>query len=93
MLSLSDFATLTILSTFDELGLKSPDAVPLVGFDDFGFAPLVDPPLTVIRQPIESMVRYAMDTLFRRIDGESLEVAQTIMLAGELICRKSCGCV
>jgi len=93
MLSLSDFATLTILSTFNELGLKSPSTLPLVGFDDFGFAPLVDPPLTVVRQPIESMVRYAMDTLFRRIDGESFEAAQTIMLAGELICRRSCGCL
>ena len=93
ILSLSDFASLTILSTFDELGLKTPHSIPLVGFDDFGFAPLVDPPLTVVRQPIESMVRYAVDTLFRRIDGESLEAAQTIMLAGELICRKSCGCL
>lgn len=92
ILSLSDFATLTILSTFNELGLKSKDAIPLVGFDDFGFAPLVDRPLTVIRQPIENMVRYAMDTLFRRIDGELLEGAQTVMLAGDLICRKSCGC-
>jgi LacI family transcriptional regulator len=92
MLSLSDFATLTILSTFSELGLKTPDTVPLVGFDDFGFAPLVDPPLTIVRQPVESMVRYAMDALFRRIDGESPEAAQMLMLAGELICRKSCGC-
>jgi len=93
MLSLSDFATLTILSTCNELGLNHEDAIPLVGFDDFGFAPLIERPLTVIRQPIDSMVRYAMDTLFRRIDGETLETAQTTMLAGQLICRKSCGCV
>ena len=93
VLSLSDFATLTILTTFDELNLKSTDVPPLIGFDDFGFAPLVDPPLTVIRQPVEKMVRYTMNALFRRIDREAEDAAEVIMLAGELICRRSCGCV
>ena len=93
ILSLSDFATLTILSTFNELGMTAAEAVPLIGFDDFGFASLVDPPLTVIRQPIESMVRYAMSMLFRRIDGDTDETRQIIMLPGDLICRKSCGCL
>ncbi|SNT37739.1 transcriptional regulator, LacI family [Granulicella rosea] len=93
ILSLSDFATLTIFTTFSELGMKPADAVPLIGFDDFGFASLIDPPLTVIRQPIESMVRYAMSLLFSRIDGEMDAARQTILLPGDLICRKSCGCV
>ena len=92
LLSLSDFATLTILSAMNELGLKAAERIPLVGFDDFGFAPLVDPPLTVIRQPIESMVRHAVGTLFSRIAGEDNAPTQTVMLAGELICRRSCGC-
>ena len=91
LLSLSDLATLTILTTLAELELTH--TIPLIGFDDFGFAPLVDPPLTVIRQPIEQMVRCAINALFRRIDGESNEAPQTIMLSGDLICRRSCGCV
>jgi LacI family transcriptional regulator len=93
ILSLSDFATLTILSTFNELGLTAADTIPVIGFDDFGFAPLVNPPLTVIRQPIEQMVMYAMNALFLRIEGESATPGQLVMLAGELICRQSCGCV
>jgi LacI family transcriptional regulator len=92
LLSLSDFATLTILTTFNELAIKMTDALPIIGFDDFGFAPLVDPPLTVVRQPIEKMVRYAMNTLFRRIDGDMEGKGQQIMLPGDLICRRSCGC-
>jgi LacI family transcriptional regulator len=92
LLSLSDFATLTILTTFNELAMKLADAPPIIGFDDFGFAPLIDPPLTVIRQPIEKMVRYAMNTLFRRIDGDLEGKGQQIMLPGDLICRRSCGC-
>jgi len=93
ILSLSDFSTLTLLSTLNEIGVTPDQTVPLIGFDDFGFAPLVSPSLTVIRQPVEQMVRYAMDALFRRIEGESTAPAQLIMLSGELICRQSCGCI
>lgn len=93
LLSLSDFATLTIFTTFKEIEIKASGGLPLVGFDDFGFAPLVDPPLTVIRQPFGKMVRYAMNTLFRRIDGDAADIGQVIMLPGDLICRKSCGCL
>ena len=93
LLSLSDFATHTILTTFSELGLRPADGPPMIGFDDFGFAALMDPPLTVMRQPIEKMVRYAMHTLFRRIDGDLEGIGQQIMLPGDLICRRSCGCL
>lgn len=93
LLSLSDFATHTILTAFSELGIRPADALPMIGFDDFGFASLFDPPLTVIRQPIEKMVRYAMHILFRRIDGDMEGKGQQIMLPGDLICRRSCGCL
>jgi LacI family transcriptional regulator len=93
LLSLSDLGTLNVLRAFDELGMKPSERLPLVGFDDFDFAPLIDPPLTVIRQPIEKMVRYALNLLFRRIDGLAPNGAQVISLPGELICRRSCGCL
>jgi len=93
LLSLSDFATLNILTAFEELGLKPSQRLPLIGFDDFGFAPFMDPPLTVIRQPVEKMVRYAINALFRGIDGSGTEEVQSIALPGELICRHSCGCL
>ncbi len=92
LLSLSDFATLNVLMTFRELGLKPADRLPIIGFDDFGFAPLVDPPLTVIRQPIDTMVHYALNMLFSRIEGSGSKEPQSISLPGELICRRSCGC-
>lgn len=92
ILSLSDFATLHILTTFGELGLGADKRIPMIGFDDFGYAPLMEPPLTVIRQPVEKMVRYALSALFRRIQGEGTEEVQEISLPGELIRRRSCGC-
>jgi LacI family transcriptional regulator len=93
ILSLSDFATLHTLTTFGELGLRREERIPLIGFDDSGYAPLMDPPLTVIRQPVEKMVRYALSALFRRIKADGKVDVQQISLPGELIRRRSCGCV
>jgi LacI family transcriptional regulator len=93
-------ATGSILFAFNDMGLAAKDRLPLIGFDDFDFAPLMNPALTVIRQPVDLMVRYALDLLFRKIDGrgkatspgDSPQGAQIITLAGELVCRRSCGC-
>ena len=93
ILSLSDFATLHSLTTFNEMGFSASQRLPLIGFDDFGYAPLMDPPLTVIRQPIEKMVRYALSALFRRIEQDGEGEVQEISLPGELIRRRSCGCI
>jgi len=93
LVALSDVATLHIFKTFEELALKLAQRPALVGFDDFAFAPLIDPPLTVIRQPVEMMVRYALNILFSRIDETASKEIQNLFLPGELICRRSCGCL
>jgi LacI family transcriptional regulator len=100
LLSLSNMATRSILFAFNDMSLIGKDRLPLIGFDDFDFAPLMTPALTVIRQPVDLMVRYALDLLFRKIDGRGKTIRpegpvsedQVITLAGELICRHSCGC-
>jgi len=101
LLSLSNMATGSILFAFNDMNLDGADRLPLIGFDDFDFAPLMNPSLTVIRQPVKLMIRYALDLLFRKIEalanppasGEPPSEPQTITLAGELVCRRSCGCV
>jgi LacI family transcriptional regulator len=92
VLSLSDFATRSILSTYIDLGLKPEERMPMISFDDFEFAPLLDPPLTVIKQPIEEMVQVALGILFARIEGSVPKKIRRVLCAGELICRRSCGC-
>jgi len=92
LLPLSDFATRSVLTLYKELSFKSADCLPILGFDDPDFASLVEPPLTVIRQPVVDLVRNAMSLLFSRIDGSAPRKTRTILLAGELILRRSCGC-
>ena len=92
LLSLSDFATRSILSTYIELGLKPEERMPMISFDDFDFAPLLDPPLTVMNQPIAEMVRAALSLLFSRIEGNAPKKTKRILCTAELIRRRSCGC-
>jgi len=100
LLSLSNMATSSILFAFNDMGLNEANRLPVIGFDDFDFAPLMNPSLTVVRQPVKLMVRYALDLLFRKIEAlanppaadEPLPDTQNITLAGELVCRRSCGC-
>ena len=93
--SLNNVTTLRALQAFREEGLPIPDAIAIVGFDDFSFAPLLWPPLTAVRQPAHVLGVRAAKLLFDRI--ESAEDHQTlpetkVVLPVEFIIRASCGC-
>ncbi len=92
LLCFSNRATQTALQAYDELALPRESRLPMLGFDDFELASLVDPPLSVVRQPMENMVRHAISILFERIRGNEALETQHIALLGQLIYRRSCGC-
>lgn len=54
-------------------------SVALVGFDDFAFADLLDPPVTVVGQRAEELGRNGALQLFRRIDGDRGPVQQVVL--------------
>lgn len=93
LLSLSDFATLNVIRIYEELGLEPEEWIPMIGFDDFSYAPLLGRPVTVVVQPVEELMRTALHLLLRRIDG-ALQGAepQLVQIPGELTRRRSCGC-
>jgi LacI family transcriptional regulator len=92
LLCFSNRATQTVLQAYDELALSREARLPMLGFDDFELASLIDPPLSVVRQPMENMVRHAISILFERIRGNDALESQHIALLGQLIYRRSCGC-
>ncbi len=71
-----------------ERGLKIPNDVGLVGFDDVSWMTLVQPPITVIRQPTDEIGRMAVDLIIRRIE-EPTRPAMQIILKSQLIIRGS----
>lgn len=92
LLTLSDFATHNVIRVFDELHYRPSDWLPLLGFDDFSYAPLLSVPITVIRQPIDELTRATFNLLLKRIDGSITGAPHLIQIPGELIRRRSCGC-
>lgn len=89
----SDSMAIGALETIREAGLRVPDDIALVGFDDVPVATAVEPALTTVRQPIEGLGTMAADLLLNLLenppDGQS--PGQRIILPAKLIVRDSCG--
>jgi LacI family transcriptional regulator len=73
-----------------EAGLRVPDDVSVVGFDDISVASFAFPPLTTVRQPLLEMGTVAAQTLLDRIEERAPFISE-IALAPELIIRNSTG--
>jgi LacI family transcriptional regulator len=69
-------------------GLRVPDDVSVIGFDDLPEVRWSSPPLTTVHQPLSEMGRLAARTVLRLAEGESVE-STGIELATELVVRES----
>ena len=69
-------------------GLRVPEDVSVIGFDDTAVARLLSPPLTTIRQPLREMGRVALQTALRLAAGETVD-SHHVELATELVVRNS----
>jgi LacI family transcriptional regulator, fructose operon transcriptional repressor len=78
------------LQAIIELGLKIPDEVGLVGFDDVSWMTLVQPPITVVRQPTDEIGRMAVDLMMRRIEDPTRPSLQVILKSQLIIRGSSC---
>jgi len=83
----SDLMAVGALRVLREAGLRVPDDVALVGFDDAPVARHTDPALTTVHQPVEEMGRVMADLLLARISGEPVP-ARTV-LPTRLVVRSS----
>lgn len=72
-------------------GLRVPDDIALVGFDDIPLSAHLQPPLTTVRQPIDRMGAVAVELLINRLNAPHSDQPQGIMLPTELVVRASCG--
>jgi len=86
----NNFMTVGALRAARSLGLRIPDDVALVGFDDLDWTTLVQPPVTVVRQPVADLGRVAGERLLRRLEGDA-GPPNRIRLDANLIVRGSCG--
>jgi LacI family transcriptional regulator len=80
--------TLGTLYAFKESGLKCPEDISLISFDDHDWAPIFSPALTVVRQPTYRLGQAAAKMLMQLINGETIESPPPLPV--ELILRESC---
>ena len=83
--------TIGVMQALHTAGLRVPDDIALVGFDDFPWADCFSPRLTVIAQPCEEIGRTAARLLLRRLADRDAE-PETHRLPSRLVHRNSCGC-
>ncbi len=69
-------------------GIRVPDDLSVVGFDDADISRIVTPALTTVRQPLEEMGRMAVSLLARLLDRQRVETLR-IELATRLVLRDS----
>jgi LacI family transcriptional regulator, galactose operon repressor len=69
-------------------GLRVPEDLSIVGFDDVETATVVTPKLTTVRQPLAEMGRTGVSLLMRLLDGERFETLH-VELATRLVVRES----
>jgi len=85
----NDMTAIRIQKVARQLGIRIPEDLSLVGFDDIEVASLLSPTLTTVSQPIHIIGREAVKILMEKIKGKA-EGVQKKILPVKLIVRESC---
>jgi DNA-binding LacI/PurR family transcriptional regulator len=88
LLAYNDISAIGAIWAFQEAGLRVPEDVSVVGFDDIPSAAFNSPGLTTVRQPLQRMGQIAAKTVIDRIEGTEEYVAE-ILIAPEFVVRAS----
>ncbi len=86
----SDMMAVGAIRAMADAGLRCPDDIAVVGFDDIQLAELVSPALTTIRQDKQALGAAAARSLVRLID-DTETAPHVSVLPVELVVRESCG--
>ena len=73
VLVMSDMAAIGLMAAARAAGLKIPDDLSVVGYDDLPMAAWTNPALTTVRQPIVEKGRLAARLLIQRMKGKAVE--------------------
>lgn len=90
ILCASDPMALGAIRAVRRAGLNVPADVSVVGFDDSALMNAVDPPLTTVRQPIDTMGRLVIELLVGQIAGTAVPHDE-MLFEPELVVRSSTG--
>jgi len=85
----NDFTAIGALDAIKQAGLRIPEDIAVVGYDDIPLASHITPTLTTVRQPTREQGRLAATLLLQRIEGDRERPREEKMFECELIVRQS----
>lgn len=85
----NDQQALAVMTALQQLNIRVPDDISIVGNDDIYYAQIYPVPLTTIRAPMQEIGRRAAEILIRNIESSSLLPPEKVVLPTEFIIRKS----
>ncbi len=91
LVGVNDMVALGTYAGVRDGGLRVPDEVSVVGFDDIALAEVVTPPLTTVRQPLAAMMREAVALLVGRVEGSRTGPPEHLVIPPRLVVRGSTG--
>jgi DNA-binding LacI/PurR family transcriptional regulator len=89
LFAFNDIAAFGAIRALHEAGLRVPDDVSVIGFDDVLSAPFGIPSLTTIRQPLREMGKMGAESLLKRINHPKAPYPQRVIVQPELVIRES----
>jgi LacI family transcriptional regulator len=85
----NDIAAIGAIRAIADAGLRCPDDISVIGFDDIASAAYHTPRLTTVRQPLRRMGEMAVQTLLKRIESPTEAYPEVILFEPELMVRES----
>lgn len=85
----NDMVALGFIQGAAECGIRVPDDIGVIGFDDVQVARFASVPLTTIHQPVGEIGKWAVDIVNNRIAHH--DMANRVILRPTLVVRESCG--
>jgi LacI family transcriptional regulator len=85
----NDIAAIGAIRAIADAGLRCPDDISVIGFDDISSAAYQTPRLTTVRQPLRRMGEMAVQTLLKRIESPHEAYPEVILFEPELMVRES----
>lgn len=84
----NDLIAIGAIQGLKDKGIKVPEEVKIIGFDDISISKYLDPPLTTVKQPIYKLGEEAVNILVSIIEKKDTEMIK--ILETEIVERKSC---
>lgn len=87
--AINDMTAIGIYAGVRELGLRIPEDISVVGFDDIHLCQIMNPPITTVRQPLDELMDAAVGLLLARMEGKRLSGPEHLTLTPQLVVRGS----